>query len=79
MGGFKLDWMVSRKYRTVICALPLWVRIGNSDFSRMRTVTVQILILRLSYSWVKTHHISNVPVKRNVGQSWLPKFPPENR
>lgn len=53
MGGFNLEWMVSWKHKSIICALPVSMRFGNSDYNRMRVIMIQILILRMSYSWVK--------------------------
>ena len=51
--GWEYQTMVSWKYKSFMCAFPAWIRFGNSDYNRMRTFEFQILIFRISYSWVK--------------------------
>jgi len=58
MGGWSFNtmvrWMSKDGIRfSMMCALPLWIRFGSSDFDRMNAIVVQFLVFRVSYSWVR--------------------------
>jgi hypothetical protein len=41
-----------------MCGLPFWIRFGQADYNRYRIIEIHILILRLSWSWLKKEYRS---------------------